>query len=280
MMRGVQMGFGECLGPEPFDLVESWGAEVVRIGVEPDKHAPEAIVAELVGRSVTPVICVDLRLDVGTTVDAAQAQLPRYWLELGNEPLLHEGWKNPRKYAAYAERQIRCADDAGLPRDHICVASIPNCESDTLRWLDDLCWILDAMDPDRELQISFHRYARVEAGRQRPLMAHRYHRNRLEEWNALLDAAHDRALVCTEFGFDAGVRESGGHQMAMLPTRQGGACRRELEWMASHGLPFAIWYQLNDGPTTTFIDRYGLRASDGTVKQDLVDALFAPLAED
>lgn len=283
MMRGVQLGFGECLGPDPFDLVQSWGADVVRIGVEPNKHEAGAIIAEVVGRPFTPVICVDLALDVGPVVAAAQAQLGgRYYLELGNEASIH-GYKNPRRYAAYAEEQIAHALEAGLTLDRICIGSIPNCASDTLRWLDDLFWILDTgadVDPNRELLVSFHRYARILGGRQVRRAPHKWHRTREEEFEGLLQAAHGRAVVCTEFGFDGGVRTFDGHELVMLEARQATACRREVEWMGAVGVRFALWYQLNDGPTTTFIDRYGLRATDGRVKQGIVDALFGLPARD
>lgn len=280
LRRGVQIGFGECLGPGPWDLVESWGAGVVRIGVEPDKHQAADILAEVAGRAVVPVICVDLRLDVAPVVALAQQQLPDYFLELGNEPKIH-GYR-PRHYAAYCEDQIRAALECGLPLNRICVGSIPNCETETLRWLDGVCALLNArsIDPNRELLVSFHRYARIALGRQTPSIPHQWHATKVDEFASLIMAAGGRQVVCTEFGFDSGVRTFAGHDVSMTLERQAQCCRDELDWMTMNGVAFAVWYQINDGPTNTFIDRYGLRTADGTVKQPLVDALFGSALED
>jgi hypothetical protein len=40
----------------------------------------------------------------------------------------------------------------------------------------------------------------------------------------------------------------------------------EWEFWAAAGADFAVLYQLNDGPTTTALDRYGIRRLDGTLK--------------
>lgn len=269
--RGVQAGFGECLGPGPYDLIESWALEVVRIGVEPGKHEPADIVAELAGRSLTPIICVHLALDVGPTVDAAQMQLPFYYLELGNEPSIHG--LHPGDYAEYAERQIQQALERGLPRTRIAYGAIVNCDGETLRWLEPVSTRLDRLDPDRELLVSFHRYAIIRSGRQWPTIPHHWHTSRDVEHAALLEAAHGRALICSEFGFDSGTRVWNGHELSMTLERQAEDCRRELARMDRDGVQVAVWYQLNDGPTNSFIDRYGLRTASGEVKQPLVDAL-------
>lgn len=274
LLRGVQMGFGECLGPDPFNLVESWNADLVRIGVEPEKDSADAILAEVVGRSFTPLVCVHLALDIGPVIAAAQAQqLASFYVECGNEPMIN-GMEDPRKYVAYLQRQISQADDLGFPRDRLCVGSILNCDTETLRWLEYLCWRLDAIDPAHELLVSYHRYARIINGRQVMHRAHQWHRTRTEEFESLRCAAHHRALGASEFGFDVGTREWNGHAIRMTDARQEQACRAEVSWMATHGVRFACWYQVNCGSTDSFIDNYGLRAFDGTVKQPLVESLF------
>lgn len=272
LARGVHAGFGECLGADTLDLLATWQPDCLRIGIEPDKHPLEAVLDEMIGRPWTPIVCVDLRLAVAPIVAYAQSHLATYILELGNEPNLHD--YTPRAYADYVAAQLKDALDLGLPRDRIAVAAIPNCATDTLRWLDAVMGLLSPVDPDRTLLVSFHRYARILAGRQVLALPHTHHHSRAREFDALTTAAHHRGLLCTEFGFDSGARDSRGHDVTMQTDEQARLCARELEWMDAHNVKAAVWYQLNDGPTDQFIDRYGLRAFDGTVKQPIVDALF------
>ena len=113
--------------------------------------------------------------------------------------------------------------------------------------------------PLEDVVIGFHRYP--EAGRG-PLAPHDHFTSRDDEWFTLLNLIGHRGVACTEFGY---------HTAKSAPLTLSNAdvakcVLWDLDFYDTRGVTLAVLYQLNDGPTEQWIDRYGVRTVDGTWK--------------
>ena len=89
-----------------------------------------------------------------------------------------------------------------------------------------------------------------------------------EEVTALRDIIGNAVVSVTEFGYHTGARKKWGFWSTRWSDVQCAAfAKREWQfWAQQTGVESAYIYQLNDGPTNTTLDRYGIRRLDGSWK--------------
>ena len=101
-------------------------------------------------------------------------------------------------------------------------------------------------------------------------MPHPGFANRDAEWARLQSIAGGRPVACTEFGHHTARREVPASWPHAQETAVGQTVAEhitfDLTYFRNRGCLLAAVYQLNDGPTDTPIDRYGIRRADGTPK--------------
>lgn len=268
---GLQAGFGASMAAD-VPAIASYGFTVVRQDLYAVDHAAvPALVAECVGMSVRPLFLVgggsiarpdgsgrlepsELAAMTTTVVQAAdEAGLERYALEIGNEPdIAHPDYaEQPTEFAGAVALCTQAARDLGFAGPVIS-GGISNLNRRGLRYLTRMM-AADVLPPD--VTIGFHRYP--ESGRG-PLAPHQGFRSREDEWETLQRIVAGRPVTCTEFGYHtADVLDDQGVAQATL---------WDLHFYEERGVPLAVVYQLNDGPGTSWMDRYGMRRTDGSWK--------------
>lgn len=276
MLVGLQAGFGSSLAAE-FAGIASYGFALVRqdLYAQHDDAIAQQLIVECVGAPITPLFLIgggsiaypdgsriephELAAMTTTVVQTAQAAgLTDYALEIGNEPdIACAGYANHPPDFAEAIRQ--CLDAAVTSGFHgpFISGGIANLNNRGLRYLHALLHA-QAM-PFTDVVIGFHRYP--EAGRAM-LAPHDQFRSRDEEWHALRSIVGTRPVACTEFGYHTAPSKP----LTLSDDDVADAVLWDLNFYEERSVLYAVVYQLNDGPTDTWIDRYGVRALDGTWK--------------
>jgi hypothetical protein len=203
-------------------------------------------------------------LGVRVVAAAAAAGLTDVSIEVGNEPDIgHVDYKTRPADFADAIRQTHLAVRAAGFLGPVITGGISNLSPERLKYLEQVVTAgipLDAV-------IGFHRYPHGLG----PEVPHPGFANRDAEWARLQTIAGGRAVACTEVGHHTANRKY--LFLGFIPRMK----RLSEETVAEHlafdltyfrdrGCLLAAVYQLNDGPTDTAIDRYGIRRTDGTAK--------------
>lgn len=201
---------------------------------------------------------------------AAYVDLDDYALEIGNEPdLAVPGYSEHPEDFAEAVRACHFAARAAGFQGPVISGGISNLNTRGLKYLKRM--IASGNLPEDDLVIGFHRYPESNRG---PLAPHQWFTSREDEWDTLVDITRAYRLACTEFGY---------HTADILNDQQVAASVIwDLNFYAARAVLLATVYQLNDGPGSTWIDRYGVRRTDGSWKPvaDAVKSWTAARSQD
>lgn len=277
MLRvGLQAGFGSSLAAE-FAAIASYGFTLVRqdLFAQHDPTIVPPLIEEWVGAPVTPLFLIGggsiahpdgSRIEphelAAMTADVVQtahdAGLTEYALEIGNEPdIACPGYaQHP---ADFAEAIRQCLDAALTQHFHGWFVSggIANLNDRGFRYLTAM---LQAPSmPLAHVVVGFHRYP--EAGRAM-LAPHDQYRSRHDEWRTFRAVAGPRPVACTEFGYHSAPSKP----ITLTDSDVADAVLWDLNFYEERSALFAVVYQLNDGPTPEWIDRYGMRTTAGVWK--------------
>jgi hypothetical protein len=277
MNVGLNAGFGDSLAGE-FAGMASYGFAVARQDLFPhdDASRVSALVTEFAGAPVRPLFLIGgghMQHADGTRIDpsalaawttqvvetARAVGVTDYALEIGNEPDIAHPWyaRHPANFAD-AVRQCHGAARSQGFTGSIVTGGIANLDNRGFAYLARVLAV--SILPVEDLVIGFHRYP--EAGRG-PLAPHDRFRSRDDEWSMLLKLVGTRPVACTEFGYHTAT-EPDGHTRTDPEVAE--SVLWDLEFFEERAVQLACVYQLNDGPTDTWIDRFGVRALDGNWK--------------
>lgn len=276
MVVGLCAGFGASLAAEFAGLAAyKFAAARQDLYAGGDPAAVPALVQEFAGAPVAPLFLIgggqichadggriephELAAMTGTVVQtAAAAGLTTYAIEIGNEPdIACAGYsEHPADFAEAIRQSLEAARAHGFLGPCI-TGGIANLNSRGFRYLADL--LRAPSCPLAEITIGFHRYP--EAGRG-PFAPHDRYRSREDEWAAFAKIVGARPVACTEFGYHTAPSDP----FTLSNAEVADAVLWDLDFYEPRGVQLAILYQLNDGPTPTWIDRYGVRALDGVWK--------------
>ena len=201
-------------------------------------------------------------LGVRVATAAAAAGLTDVMIEVGNEPDIgHADYKTRPADFADAVRQTHLAVRSSGFVGPVVTGGVSNLSPARLNYLEQVVTAGVPLD----VVIGFHRYPHGLG----PKVPHPGFANRDAEWTRLQNIAAGRAVACTELGHHTARRKFG--PWGLFRKRLSDAVVAEhitfdLTYFRDKGCLLAAVYQLNDGPTDTAIDRYGVRRGDGTPK--------------
>jgi hypothetical protein len=271
----VNAGFGSPLTQATLAFIEQVGFHGPRQDVPVERDAA-ALLANALGRATTtgpsPRSCVaiadpecrNLVISTMRVLDAV-ARLgaqDRVVVEIGNEPNLKVS------AADYSEALraivILCQR---WPNVEIVTGGISNVGDRELAWLDAVLGPLDVflLANAPKLGVAFHSYRDGRSDTPRPGF-----RSRGEEMEVLRIKARGRPLYHTEGGWSMVRRRRWPFFWLWrgLGAREVGArWQEELRLLAAHDVRTACVYQINDGPTNTPDNRFGLRDYRGVPKE-------------
>ena len=195
---------------------------------------------------------------------AVAAGLADVLIEVGNEPDIgHVDYKTRPGDFAVAVTQTHAAVRAMGFAGPVVSGGVSNLSPERLDYLQQV--VTAGVPPD--VVLGFHRYPHGLA----PEIPHPGFANRDAEWTRLLTIAAGRPVACTEFGHHTARRRYLLWGFIPLHKRLSDQAiadhiTYDLTYFRDRGCLLAAVYQLNDGPTDTAIDRYGIRRVDGTAK--------------
>jgi len=136
---------------------------------------------------------------------------------------------------------------------------ITNTSDVALEWLDHALGAAPALPG--AVRIAFHSY------RSNPDAASHGFQSRADEMRELRTIVGSRTIACTEVGYQtASKRKCLGIKTAGLSDQQVFEYAKAEDAFFNAIVCEYAWYQLNDGPSDTPLDRYGIRRFDGTLK--------------
>lgn len=249
MIRSVNAGFGD---PVDSDALRALVVTCPRLMLRrPDGQGdPVARVREAQEAGLRPLWLVTQLADVAALPIGA-------WAEWLNEP--DHTALAPASYAWQIETMQRERPDVTW-----WAGSLSNLTFTALDWLASMLGCAPTVS-----HISVHRYPPVWV----PEQAHEGFASRDEEVAGLRAVIGARPFIVSEFGYHLGSYRTGcfGWRVKRhTEAQQRDAFAYEWAFWTRHGATLACAYQLNDGPTDTAIDRYGLR--DGTGRWRLAAA--------
>ena len=173
--------------------------------------------------------------------------------ELLNEPNING--ITPEHYAREWNDYAQTAIENGVV---VFAGSISNLTQEGLAWLA-ATWKLMETPPTH---VSIHRYPRRNFAQ-----PHKGFDSRDAEVKALRDIIGNTSFAVTEFGYHTARQ----YKWIVVPFRWSEQqvfeyTVQEYQFWKSKGAESAYIYQLNDGPTDTHINRYGVRYADGDWK--------------
>lgn len=193
---------------------------------------------------------------------ASAVGLTDVFIEVGNEPDIgHPDYTSRPADFGEAIRQTHAAVRAAGFVGPVVSGGVSNLSPERLNYLAQM--VGSGLPPD--VVLGFHRYPH----RLGPEVPHPGFSSREAEWARLQSIAAGRAVACTEFGHHTAIRKHGflGLQKTRLSDQTVAEhITFDLTFFHDRGCLIAAVYQLNDGPTDTAIDRYGIRRADGTPK--------------
>lgn len=256
MKRYLQAIFNEPISHDDLRLIRSLGFDGVRVDVQKMGSGTDVrmLLLDVEGAGLEALVVVR---------DADQIYELPYptHVELRNEPDL-EG-PAPPDYHALIEPAARVARERGHA---LWVGVVSNLNDRGFRYLRTL---VECGLPD-DAGVSVHRYPTGKG----PWVPHDGFASREAEVLELRNlVGWGRRLGLTEFGYHTAPRRSSSWWGRLLGRKERWTDAQVAEYVAwefrfwsQQGAEFATLYQINDGPTDTPIDRYGIRASDGHMK--------------
>jgi hypothetical protein len=280
MLVGVNAGFGLPLGADA-DFIHSIGCAVVRqeFRFEIDDATLALLMADISGQPLRLLALLGggtnskvggSRIEphefaaLGTRVAtaAASAGLADMLIEVGNEPDIgNVDYKTRPSDFADAIRQTHLAVRAAGFLGRVLTGGISNLSPERLNYLGQVVTAGIPLD----VVIGFHRYPHGLG----PKVAHPGFASRDAEWARLQSIAAGRPVACTEFGHHTARRKHlffGLIKKRLSDETVAEHITFDLAYFRDRGCLLAAVYQLNDGPTDTPVDRYGIRRADGTPK--------------
>lgn len=269
---GITAGFGHSLNGE-FAGIASYGFSMIRQDVfaQHDPAVAELLVRECVGQPTrmlfligggkmqspdgSPILPNDLVAQTVAVVQtAALAGLGDYAIEIGNEPNLADPMYG-RHPADFAKAVRQCYDAARANRfdGEFVLGGVSNLNPECFAYL---AGVMASGVLAADMTIGFHRYP--ESGRG-PLAPHVTTVSREDEWNIFRSIVTENwAVACTEFGYHTAYSEP----ITLTDETQADAVMYDLAFYDQRQVRWAVVYQLADGPTDTWADRYGVRTYD------------------
>lgn len=248
MEYGINAGFGDPIAHDVNSLIRQGFSEIRQdLQYIKDADVLQARLEELRFSAIRPLWI--MRPDQVSQARACER------VELLNEPNLHK--VTPQGYAQDWNLHGAPAQQRGVI---VFAGSISNLTRDVLSWWQQSWKLMDI----KPTHVSVHRYPR-DAGFSQP---HQGFGSRQEEVTALRDIIGNAVVSVTEFGYHTGARKKWGFWSTRWSDIQCAAfAKREWQfWAQQTGVESAYIYQLNDGPTNTTLDRYGIRRLDGSWK--------------
>jgi hypothetical protein len=191
-------------------------------------------------------------------LDARAANLDVEWQ---NEPDGSASWIDPVDYAAQVPPFLdACARVGARPW----IGAISNLHRDALKWLRKM-WAALPGPLSPEVGVTSHRYhAPYPCDVWTP---HEGFASRDDEVAALLGIIGDRPWAISEFGYHTAPQLKKtwlpkwwpGNSWRWTDVQVAGNVAQEWVYWRERGAVFAVLYQINDGPTDTREDRYGIR---------------------
>ena len=282
MLVGLNAGFGETLAAD-FPFITSTGFAVVRQGFrfEIDDATLNLLLGEFVGRPIRLLALIGggrneksaggriephefAALGTRVATAAAAAGLTDHLIEVGNEPDIgHIDYVTRPMDFAEAIRQTHTAVRAAGFAGPFISGGISNLSPERLDYLQQM--VTSGFPPD--VVLGFHRYPHGLG----PEVPHPGFASRDAEWARLQSIAAGRTVACTEFGHHTAERKY--KLWGFIPLKKRLSDEKvaehiifDLTYFRDRGSLLAAGYQLNDGPTDTAIDRYGIRRAGGTPK--------------
>lgn len=190
---------------------------------------------------------------------ANEVGLLDYAIEIGNEPdIAHPGYsERPQDFAEAIRQSHDAARQSGFTGE-IISGGISNLNDRGLTYLDTM---LDC-ESFPAVTIGFHRYPEEGRG---PRAPHDSFRSRDDEFGVLQHIADNAPVACTEFGYHTAA----ARPLTLTDIAVAGCVLWDLAFYETRfdaNISLACVYQLNDGPTENYIDRYGIRYSNGNWK--------------
>jgi hypothetical protein len=258
------------------DLVSTWGPMTTRAGVNDvaaateilrvcDQALPRPVKVLFLVQSVDPGLVHDLGVLLAGRADVG--------VELGNELNLHG--VEPSDFGAFVmESYVKLRDGlnyigeiwGGAPSD-----CRRNNGLDYLETAGVLSWPSD-------LGCALHRYP-ADPWTQDPTPGQEIEPRWREQAHVIALLAN-RPIAVTEFGFHYEVQTKGWGEFrrhTQLSEDRGAAyLAADLTWFSQMNVQLATMYQWTDGAPENFnqaIDRFGIRRSDGTFRERIIDVL-------
>lgn len=261
MRIGVTAGFGAPIGTLQLGQMSAIGIEVVRQDV-PATGDLRPLVEDFVAAPVRPLFLLGDPARNEPLLDLALRLLgpDGFDLQVYNEPgLFFHG--SLTDYTVGIGLVYRDARLRGF-RGAILAGGVANLGTDNLRWLRAA---VPALPTD--VVIDFHRYSYKTQSQSRPWPGFA---SRDAELETVRQIAAGRPVACTEFGYHTAEEESGflwwRRRTRATDDQVRAWLAADLALFSSHGLTLACIYQWGDGPTDSWINRFGLRDPSGYLK--------------
>jgi hypothetical protein len=239
---GVQTHFDALVGIDTLNALKSFGFTIARIDAQAsDIRTTLAMIAEAQAAGLRPLVIVRDGDQLERLPDGIDA-------ELKNEPDLNG--PAPEMYARLVWEAIEIARRG---RQTLWIGAIGNLNRRGLEYLKSLGQL------PADVGVTVHRYG--DGTFQDP---HEGFQSRDAEVAALRAIIGDRPFGVSEFGYPKHRYGWGPFRRQITPEQAAVLLRQEIAFWALKGASWSVIYQLNDGPTDTREDRYGIRAFDGT----------------
>ena len=235
------------------EIPEEWAETIAAKGwgrVRVEGAAYDAVMAQCQRYSLWPVWIVKSEAEAATVPSGID-------VELLNEPDL-AGW-TPQRYNAFVRSVY---DTLAAKGNTVYAGCVSNQSKANHAWLKSA---LAGLPPD--VRASGHRYPDAD---QDPNTPKKGYRNRSDELRGWMDAIGGRKFAITETGFHTAPYSTGWWLWKKRGQRTDADVARFLLreygiWKAA-GADYVVTYQINDGPGSGWLDRYGIRTVDGRWK--------------
>jgi hypothetical protein len=263
MRAFLNCGFGDPIADADFRLIESLGFAGIRQDVPAGRET--LLVRNFARTSLRPLFLLDgdslPQRAAAVAALAAEASLDAA-IEVTNEPDVAPEWQSNPAALADVVRRIYVA----VPDFPVVTGGITSTSDRGLSYIERL--VAAGLPPD--VIIGYHSY-RTTRTPETPLAGFA---SREAEFDRLRLAAAGRRLWNTEVGWHtAPFSVSKGFPLCFVKETKrwtdqdvAGFLAAELELNAAFGAEIMTVYQLNDGPSDTPENRFGIRRQDGSLK--------------
>jgi len=252
MQRGLQVGFGELIGPDLLRALAALGFTLIRCDMQPvlEPRHFRILLDEVLAAGLNPMPII--RPEQSTWLPST----PALDIEVLNEPDL-TGWAW-RDYAANVNAVCTAVDG----RHRVWAGSLSNLTPSRLGWLQRVIGSIPV-----SVGITVHRYPKNGADDAAPQEGFKSRDAEIEWLKTIIEG---RRWGCSEFGYHTGPQRRGHlwwtERWHWTDAQVAAFTQRDLRRWEAWGAEFAVYYQVNDGSGGGPIDRYGVRRLDGTWK--------------